>query len=135
MTAAEIVRTRLLAQSALTALVSTRVWNLHLPQQPTLPAVIVQRIGEAEFMHLRGKTEIFRTRVQIDSVAISLADAYVVDAAAWGDGAGSGLSGYRGDVSTARIEAVMPDSVGERFESAELNIYIVSRNVFVWATT
>lgn len=61
---------RLKADNAVAALVSTRVYRLKLPQQPTLPAVRVQRISRVEDQaHLRGRSGLFRTRIQIDAIA------------------------------------------------------------------
>lgn len=61
---------RLKADSAVAALVGTRVYRLKLPQQPTLPAVRVQRISKVEHDgHLRGRANCFRSRVQVDAFA------------------------------------------------------------------
>lgn len=61
---------RLKATSAVSAMVSTRVYRLKLPQKPTLPAVRVQRISRLEDKgHLRGRANCFRSRIQIDAFA------------------------------------------------------------------
>lgn len=60
---------RLLATSAVTALVSTRVYAMTLPQHPTFPAIRVSLIDEPEQYHLRGKERMTRARVQVDCFA------------------------------------------------------------------
>jgi hypothetical protein len=44
-----------------------RVYQLQLPQRPTLPAVRVQLISEPTFDHLRGGLRLKRARVQTDA--------------------------------------------------------------------
>lgn len=92
--------------SPLTALVSTRIYNLKLPQKPTLPAVRVQKIASVRDQHLRGPGHLYKTRVQVDAYAAesSGTDPYAtvsaVAAAIRGDGLGpvaSGLWGWIGD--------------------------------------
>ena len=64
------IRDRLAADAAVSAIVGTRVYRLKLPQNPTLPAVRVQRISRVEYEgHLRGRAARFRSRVQVDALA------------------------------------------------------------------
>lgn len=73
----EAVIAKLKATSAITALVSTRVWQLMLPQGPTLPAIKVQLVDKDPSHHLRGTSKTFQTRVQVDTyAAIGTVDAY-----------------------------------------------------------
>lgn len=52
------------------ALVGTRIYPLRLPQKPTLPAIVLQRISGVRFgAHLRGPAAIGRPRFQVDSWA------------------------------------------------------------------
>jgi len=93
---------RILALSAVTALVSDRVFMLKLRQGETLPAVRVQLIDEGESQHLRGGAGIFQSRIQVDVYAAEdtggdpYASASEIALAIQGDDAGSGLSGWRG---------------------------------------
>lgn len=80
-----------------------RVYQLKLPQDPTLPAVRVQRIGNVREQHLRGPQGTVVTRVQVDSFVAEASGAYgsVTDLAdaIKGDGLGdvaSGLFGFKG---------------------------------------
>lgn len=58
---------RLKATSAVTALVSTRIYLLKLPQRPTLPAIRVQLISDPQNKHLRGPDRATRARIQVDA--------------------------------------------------------------------
>lgn len=131
MSAPAAVIGRLEAVSAVTALVSTRIYQGLLPQSPTLPAIRVQRIGEDEFMHLRGAS-VRRTRVQVDAVASSLPSALAVDAAVRGDASSSSLVGWMGSIGSVRVLAVEPAALRELYDGDELRQHRVSRDVFVW---
>jgi hypothetical protein len=129
------VVTRLEAVSAVTALVSTRIYNGTFPQDGTFPAIRVQRIGQDEQMHMRGAVGTMRTRIQIDSVADSsepIGDAQAIDSAVFGNGSGSALIGWAGDVGTIDIQAVTPAGVREQYDGEELRQYRVMRDAFVW---
>lgn len=128
MTAAEVVRTRLLALSAVTAIVGQRVRTLILAQNETLPAIRVQRISESEPMHLRGSSGLQRARVQVDSYASTFAAARSLDAAVHGDGAGSGLCAFTGVVGSANVRSIVPMNVQDLYEKDEREFYRVSRD-------
>jgi len=103
-TAEDAVIARLLALSAVTALVSTRVYLDKLPQSPTYPCIRVTLVSEQGSGHLRGADALKPALVQVDAFAreVSGVDPYAmvnaVAAAVHGDDAGSGLSGWAGDV-------------------------------------
>ena len=125
---------RLEAISAVTTLVSTRIYQGLFPENPTFPAIRVQRISENEFMHARGTAGLFRTRVQIDSVsnaADAVGVAQSVDAVVRGDGATTGLIGWRGTVAGVEIESILPAGVREEYDPEERRQYRVMRDVFV----
>jgi hypothetical protein len=134
MTAAEVVRDRILAVSAATGLVGARVYTDLLPQSPTLPAVRVQRIDEFESAHLRGAGGPYRARVQVDAVATTLAGAFALDAAMHGDGAGSGLSGWSGNTSGSPaiwVWSILPIDVRDDYDAEELRQFRVMRDYWV----
>lgn len=60
---------RLLADTAVAAIVGTRVYQLKLPQAPTLPALKVQSIAEPVTYHNRGPSGLIRAVVQVDAYA------------------------------------------------------------------
>jgi hypothetical protein len=75
----EAVLDRLLAVSAVTALVSTRIYQLVLPEHSAFPAIRVQLVDEPENYHLRGNDALTFARVQVDSYArnVSGGDPYL----------------------------------------------------------
>jgi len=103
MTVEEGVLARVLALSAVTALVSTRVYLDKLPQSPTYPCVRVTLISEPEDYQMRGGSGLGTALIQVDAYAreVSGVNPYAlaasVAAAVHGDDAGSGLSGWKGD--------------------------------------
>lgn len=95
MNIATALRERLVGLSPLTALVGTRIYVDVLPQQPTLPAVRVQRISDVRDMFLRGRG-VSVARVQTDAIGLTKASADAVDAAVDGDGLGANATGLLG---------------------------------------
>jgi hypothetical protein len=113
-TVEEAVRARILDLAAVTALVSTRVYMLKLPQQPTLPAVRVQLVADNVEQQLRGPDGIRRGRVQVDIYAAEAAGSPYASVTAVadaldGDGLGtnaSGLFGWIGDIGSPALEVL-----------------------------
>lgn len=129
MTPEEAVRSRLLQVSAVTALVASRIWSVKLPQSPTLPAVAVSLVGEITDYHLRGEDHTKSARVQVDTYVQEGAGSWkaTVDAIAkaiHGDGAGLGLSGWRGTLGSPPFDVllVMRLDRQQTYEAAELRV-------------
>jgi hypothetical protein len=106
-----LVRARILAISAVTALVATRVYSGILPQSVTAPAVAIQSPTIEETSHLRGTSGLIEATVQVHSVGRTRAEAVQVADAIAGNGAGSGLSHFRGWVGSIWVRAVFPMAV------------------------
>lgn len=100
MTIEQAVYERLSDIAPLTALVSTRIYQLKLPQRPTLPAVRVQKVSGMSGQHLRGPDGLFRARVQVDAYEEETgswyADVTAIASAIRGDGLGSNATGLWG---------------------------------------
>lgn len=98
---------RLLDITGVTTLVSSRVYVDKLPQRGDYPAVLVQLVHEPsdEAEHLRGGAR-RKARVQVDAYETegNGVDAYTnvmaLADAIRGDDAGSGLSGWRGELGS-----------------------------------
>lgn len=111
----------------LTTSAASRVYMLKLPQQPTLPAVRVQRVVGIRGQHLRGPDGSYRTRVQVDTFATTHAAASDLADEILGDGLGpnaSGLWGWVGELGSPaiRIKNIEVDPEGStQFEADELN--------------
>lgn len=149
MTPEVAVITRMASLAALTALVGNRIYQLKLPQTPTLPAVRVQHVDSVTEAHLRGSGALRHTRVQVDTYAREgsgsnpLASATAVAEAIEGDGGGSGsaapsgLAGWRGTLGSPpsiRIDAILKVGSGQDYEAGELRAVRVRQDFMVhWA--
>jgi hypothetical protein len=69
MTITDALCQRLRGDAGVSAFVGTRVYQLKLPQQPTLPALRVQLVAEPTGYHLRGPVNAWQALVQIDAYA------------------------------------------------------------------
>lgn len=145
MTIEEAVRDRLLSLAGVTALVSTRIYLLKLPQRPTYPAVRIQSVGDVETYHLRGKDRMCWTRLQVDAFASEggvsdpYASAGAVAEAIAGDGLGdqaSGLSGFVGGLggSPAALHVAMVERLDRRtlYDAEELRVVRVMQDFGIY---
>lgn len=140
MTVEEAVRLRLLMISALTTLVSTRVYLDKLPQTPTYPCVRVTLVAETSAGHLRGADALTSALVQVDAFAreVSGVDPYAlataVSDAVHGDDAGSGLSGWTGQVGSPSPTVQGCQRVTRRrsYDPDELRVLMMSQDYRVW---
>jgi Protein of unknown function (DUF3168) len=76
---AEAIVYWLKADPALAALVGTRIYQVHLPQSPSYPAVLVQSVSEPVTYHARGPNNLVQTRIQVDSYASEAAGGNQLD--------------------------------------------------------
>lgn len=101
------LRTYTLAGAAVTALVGTRMHARKLPQTPTLPAVVYQRIDTRRLHIMSGPDGLPRPRMQLTCWAATPAGAYDLAAAVR-----ARLDGYRGAWGSLTIGSCL--CVGER---------------------
>lgn len=107
MTLEEGLRTYTLAGSAVAALVGTRMYPRMLPQTPTLPALVFQRVDTRRLHDLAGPDGLPRPRMQITcwaTLPLGAANLAAVVRAR--------LDGYRGAMGTVAVESCL--LVGER---------------------
>ncbi len=69
MTIGAAMRSHLLADGSIAALVGTRIYPLRLPEKQVFPAVVLTRISGIRYSHLRGAGSLARPRYQVDSWA------------------------------------------------------------------
>jgi len=69
MTVEQGLRTHLLGDASIAALVVARVYPLRLPQKPQMPAIVITRISGVRFGSLRGQASLARPRFQVDAWA------------------------------------------------------------------
>ena len=111
MTLEEAVRARLLAITAVTDLVGTRIYILTLPQTPTWPAIRVALIDEPVTSAVDGETALAQARIQVDAwVDATAADPYTAAAtlatAIHGNGsytAPTGLEHWHGAIGSPAV--------------------------------
>lgn len=120
MTPEQAVRAYLLTVGAVTALTGQRIYQLKLPEKPTLPALRIQLIDEPKNYHLRGHDGATRARVQID---------------AYGSEAVSG-DPY---AAVTTLAAVVDDAIGGKVFTSEglrlSGVFLASRRVGYEADT
>lgn len=140
MTVEDAVVARLLSLVAVTTLVSTRVYLEKLPQSPTYPCVRVTLVSEVGEGHLRGADALKPATVQVDCYARELSgvDPYAlvtaVAAAVHGDDAGSGLSGWSGEIGSpaARVRGCQRVDRRRYYDPEELRVVTMSQDYRVW---
>jgi len=80
-TLGEAVRTLLVADSAVLALVGQRITPLVLPQTEVLPAVTYQEISTAPYNQLGGRSKASQVRLQVNVFAKSYQEAFNISKA------------------------------------------------------
>jgi hypothetical protein len=125
MTISDAVCQHLVATPAVAALVGPRVYQLKLPQQPTLPAIRVQLIAEPARYHLRGVVNAWEALVQVDAYANEFDPAFpdpydrVAQIAAAIDAA---LSGVIATVGTIAVIGSFRTARSPLYEPGELRL-------------
>lgn len=138
MTVEQAVVDRLRTTAGVSALVGTRVYQLLLPQQPTLPAIRVQLIDEPRWYHLRGESAVTRARVQVDVFEAATIAAPYVSAAAVADAVDAALSGQvftDGSPTTLEVVGVFRQDRQVLYEADELRLVRVLQDYWVLSRT
>lgn len=118
----ERVYSVLTADSAVAALVGTRVHPDTLPQSPTLPACATQVVGERTIDTLAGPTELRLATVQVDCYALAFDDVQGV-----ADAVNAALSAQAGpDFSAQQV------SRRDLYEDAHGGLHRVSLDFSCW---
>lgn len=79
MTIEQAIADRLAATGAVTAIVSTRIYQLQLRQSTALPAIRVQLVSDPVEYHDRGEINVSNTRIQVDCYGHQTASASLTD--------------------------------------------------------
>lgn len=121
----EAIVARVAAIPALAALVSTRVYPLVLPQNPTLPALTYRRISTTRPTAMGRDPGIAFPRIQFTVWATGTAGGYAnakaVKDALRGDGAGSAFQRWRGTVAGVQVlDSVLANELEFYDETAKL---------------
>lgn len=121
----EAVRALLVADPAVSALVSARVYPAPLPQSPALPALSYQRISATRTRSQEGPSGRARCRFQVDAWASTYDDARQLAAATR-----RALDGFRGVVAGVELQEVQLATDRDLYEP-DVKLHRVSADYFV----
>ena len=97
----DALRATLLADADVAALVAARVWPMKLPQAPTYPAVVYQRISTTNGVALETPVGSTRSRVQVSCWALTFGQARQL-----GEAVVHTLNGWSGVAGGERVQLV-----------------------------
>lgn len=130
---------RLAETTAVTTIVGTRIYEIALPQEPTLPAIRVQLISDPVGYHLRGPDGAHRSRVQVDAYvserATSANDDPGANLNALADAIDACLSGKvftAGTPVSIRVTGAFRQDRSKKREPDELRYLRVMQDYVVW---
>lgn len=116
----EALYTKLTGTTAITDLVSTRVYPIQLPQDPTIPAIVYQRVDTPRTHAYTGPTGLARPRFQFDCIGTSYSQAKTL-----GNTLRQTLDGLRDTISGVWIQGVMSLNEVDFFDPA-VDMYRIS---------
>ncbi len=108
------LRTRLASDGTISGLVSTRIYPIKLPQNPTYPALVYRRISGPRARHLTAASGRGDARIQVDSWATSYVGAQALSAAVR-----SSLHGFIGTLTTLDVAITLANEIDDYDEDAE----------------
>jgi hypothetical protein len=112
--------TYLLAQTAITSIVSTKIKYMQLDENTTLPAIIINRISGTPIERQEAKSKECSTRYQIDTFATSYNQALDIS-----NKIRLALDGYSGTMSGTRVSAIRLLDETDDFEPELNNIRVI----------
>lgn len=126
---ANAVRTRLTEHAGTLALIGTRAYYGALPQDPTLPASIVQQISAPRISAMSADVDKYEARVQVKACALTRAGALALAIQHL-----SALQRYSGTVASVVIhDCFIVEDTGPEYE-AETKLWVGRHDVMVWVT-
>lgn len=122
------IQQRLIADSNVSSLISTRVYPLILPDESVLPSVTYQRISTVRDYATTGPVSLSRIRLQIDTWSLTYAAAKQVDMAIR-----ASLESFSGTLPDGTVVSeIQVDSSQDLYESSA-RYYRVSTDFIVYA--
>ena len=132
-TIAEDLRTFLLVDQDITALVDGRVHQAKMPEQSRYPAVWFARAGRNEPLDLDGTGGLTQHRFDLECLSTDLAQAEDLADATW-----SYLHGHRGTFGTRSVQGVFLSDQDEdyipRGAAGDDGIHAVAIAAVIWST-
>ncbi len=129
MTIEEAITAHIKANAGLTALIAGRVYPTHMPQNPTLPAMVYNRISGERVQNMQGSSGLASPRFQFDCFARTYAEAKGVGEAL--RLAIEGFSGTMGGVSGVDVNSCLLQSDQDGYED-DLQLFWVTADYIVW---
>jgi hypothetical protein len=128
------LRAYLLADSAISALVGTRIYPITPPQGQELTHIVYHMISGQGDRHMQGRSGLSRPRIQIDCWG-----ATVDEAIALAGEVKERIDGFRGAMawgtsspqSSVIVQAIFFESERDDFD-ADSGLYLVSHDYIVW---
>lgn len=116
------LRTYILAGTAVADLVGTRMYPGKMPQEPTLPLLVYQRVSGPREHDMNGAAGIANPRIQIDAWATTYAGTKALATAVR-----KRLDGYSGDTGSPAVNVIVAMLLNDRdFYDAETELWRVS---------
>ena len=122
----EGLRTLLLADSAISALIGTRMHGVILPQKPTMPAIVMTDITAKDEYDTEGATDLSWGRFQFDSWAETLAGARTL-----GKAVKNKLSGFSGTAGSETISGAFINNKQDLYDPETKN-HRMSMDFIIW---
>ena len=122
---------RLNAIAAVTALTSTRIYALHLPQNPTLEALTFQQVSGVRVHAFGADRGLVEGRFQVDSWGNTFEEAKALADAVRGDGAASALSRWSGTQDSTVVQDILLNTELDFFEDTSGD-YRIMQDYTVW---
>jgi len=108
------IRTLLLANTSVSALVSTRAYSDVLPQNAAMPALTYSLIVESPNEHLGGIVDLSRATIQVDCFGITRSSANAL-----ADAVRIAIEMYRGTVGTQFINEINYTGARDGYDRSE----------------
>jgi hypothetical protein len=102
------------AQVPVTTLVSTRIYPLHLPQDPVIPAIVVTQVAEESDHHLTGKAGHSRATLKFACLSQDMQEAFDIAEALRGV-----MQGYRGTMGSYTVGSITLQNVYDDAEALD----------------
>lgn len=117
--------TYITADATVSGLISTRLYPLDLPQEPSAPAATYHRVSTVPLYTHEGDGSLDQVRIQIDSYASSVLAAKTLATAIR-----TRLSGFSGDMSGTTVGSVFLDNEQD-FGDPTTGLYRVSQDFLI----
>ncbi len=125
------VRTYLQTKSAVTDLISTRMYPLRLPQNATMPAITYQIVSRTHEEHMTGAAGLALARLQLDCYATTHAGSHAL-----AEAVRASMHGYRGTMGTDFMQMCHLDNdfddVDDPRDASDDARYIFVQDWMIW---